>query len=147
MGDINWLALVIGALIPMVTGFIWYHKAVFGKAWMASIGMTEEKARSANMGVTFGVSFVLSFLLAFFFTHFNNGPGQEGQYDTFQHGMFHGALIAVMVATPVLATNSLFEQKSWKNILINLGYWILTLALIGGVVDVMHQWPNVAVVG
>lgn len=147
MRDLNWLALIIATLIPMVIGFVWYHKAVFGKAWMDSIGMTEEKAKTANMGLTFGISFVMAFLLAFFFANFNNGPGQEGEYDTFKHGAFHGAFIAVVVAMPVLVTNGLFEMKSWKNMLINLGYWVVTMALVGGVVDAMHHWPNEFVAG
>ena len=138
--SINWLAMAIATLIPMVMGFIWYHKAVFGKAWMDSIGMTEEKAKQANMGVVFGLSLVMAFLLAFFFTNFNNGPGQEGQYDSFKHGAFHGIFITIVVVMPVMVTNGLFEQRSWKNILINLGYWAITLALVGGVVDAMNHW-------
>ena len=147
MGNINWLSLIIGALIPMVMGFIWYHKVVFGKAWMESVGMTEEKAKNANMLVVFGVSLVMAFILAFFFLNFNNSPGQEGQYDTFKHGAFHGALIAVLVAMPVMVTNALFEQKSFKNMVINVAYWILTLALVGGVVDAMNHWPNETIAG
>jgi hypothetical protein len=140
--SINWVSMVIAALIPMVMGFVWYHKAVFGKAWMDSIGMTEEKAKNANMPVVFGVSLVMAFLLAFFFVNFNNGPGQEGEYDSFKHGAFHGVFITIVVVMPVMVTNALFEQKSWKNILINLGYWAVTLALVGGVVDAMNHWAN-----
>jgi hypothetical protein len=140
--SINWVSMVIATLIPMVMGFVWYHKAVFGKAWMDSIGMTEEKAKNANMPVVFGVSLVMAFLLAFFFVNFNNGPGQEGEYDSFKHGAFHGVFITIVVVMPVMVTNALFEQKSWKNILINLGYWAVTLALVGGVVDAMNHWAN-----
>jgi hypothetical protein len=140
--SINWVSMVIAALIPMVMGFVWYHKAVFGKAWMDSIGMTEEKAKNANMPVVFGVSLVMAFLLAFFFVNFNNGPGQEGEYDSFKHGAFHGVFITIVVVMPVMVTNALFEQKSWKNILNNLGYWAVTLALVGGVVDAMNHWAH-----
>ena len=142
MENTNWLSLVLGALVPMIVGFIYYHKAVFGKAWMDSIGMTEEKAKQANMGLTFGISLVMAFILSFFLLGFNNSPGQEGQFDTFGHGAFHGAILAVFIVIPVFITNGLFEQKSWKNIFINIFYWVITLALIGGIVDVMNHWPN-----
>jgi len=138
--NVNWLALVIAALVPTVMGFIWYHKAVFGKTWMASIGMTEEQAQKANMPLVFGIALVMSFIVAFFFTNFNNGPGQEGEYDTFKHGALHGVLIALFIAMPVLATNGMFEQRSWKNILINIGYWVVTFAIMGGIVDAMNHW-------
>ena len=127
----------------MVVGFIFYHKAVFGKAWMNSIGMTEEKAQQANMALVFGLSFVMSFLLSFFLLNFNNSPGQEGQFDTFGHGAAHGAILSIFLVIPIFVTNGLFEQKSWTNILLNCGYWIITLALMGGIVDVMNHWPDV----
>ena len=147
MGSINWLSVIIAALIPMVMGFIWYHKAVFGKAWMDSIGMTEEKAKNANMPVVFGVSLVMSVLLALFMILNTNSPGQEGEYDRFTHGALHGVIVGLFVSMPIMVTNSLFEQRSFKHMLINVAYWIVTIALIGGVVDAMNHWPNEGVIG
>ncbi len=142
MENINWLSLVLATLVPMVVGFIYYHKALFGTAWMESIGMTEEKASSANMGVVFGISLLMSLLMSFFLLGNVNGMGQEGQYDTFKHGAFHGALISLLLVIPAFITNGLFEQRSWKNMLINAGYWILTLTIMGGIVDAMNHFPN-----
>lgn len=146
MENVNWFSMILAALTPMLVGFIYYHKAVFGKAWMASIGMTEEKAKEANMVVTFGVSIVLSFLLSVFLLNFcNDGINQEGAFDTFQHGAWHGAFLAIIVVAPVMITNGLFEQKSWKNMLINVGYWIITLMLMCGILDVMNHWENITI--
>ncbi len=142
MEHINWLSLVICALIPMIVGFAYYHKAVFGKAWMETIGMTEEKAAQGNMAVVFGVSIVMSIILTVFLMGFNNSPGQEGEFDTFGHGAFHGAVVGVFILIPVFVTNALFEQKSWKYMLINIGYWMITLALMGGIIDAMNHFPN-----
>lgn len=142
MENVNWLSLIIATLVPTILGFVYYHKALFGQAWMDSIGMTEEKAKQGNMGMTFGVSLVLSFLMSFFLLNFNNGPGQEGQYDTFQHGMAHGLVLTLFLIVPVFITNGLFEQRSWKGMLINIGYWALALMLMGGIVDAMNHWPN-----
>lgn len=146
MENVNWLSMILATLTPMLVGFIYYHKAVFGKAWMDSIGMTEEKAKEANKLVTFGVSIVLSFLLSVFLLNFcNDGINQEGEFDTFKHGAWHGAFLAIIVVTPVMITNGLFEQKSWKNMLINVGYWIITLALMCGILDAMNHWENITI--
>ena len=142
MENVNWLSLVIATLIPMVMGFVYYHKALFGKAWMASIGMTEEKQKEANMAVVFGTSLVMSFLIAFFMMNFCNGAGQEGEFDTFKHGAAHGAIISFFFVIPIFITNGLFEQKSWTNMLINAGYWLITLALMGGVLDAMNHFSG-----
>lgn len=142
MENLNWLSLIIATLTPMIIGFVYYHKAVFGKAWMSSIGMTEEKAASGNMGKIMGISLVMSFLIAFFLLQWNNGPGQEGTFDSFGHGAAHGAILSIFVVIPVFITNGLFEQKSWSNMLINAGYWLITLVIMGGLVDSMNHFPN-----
>lgn len=140
--SINWVSFIIAVIIPTLTGFLWYGKFAFGNVWMASIGMTEEKAKEGNMGMMFGISFVMAALISFFLLNFNNGVGQEGQFDSFGHGAAHGAIISVFLVIPIFITNGLFEQKSWTNMLINAGYWILTLALMGGVLDAMNHWTH-----
>jgi hypothetical protein len=138
----NLLAIVIAALIPMIMGFIYYHPKVFGKAWMQSLGMTEADLKKGNMGVILGISLLMSVFLSFFMLVNVDGPGQEGEFDSFKHGMFHGVLIGIMVAMPVLVTNGLFERKNLKNLAINTLYWIITIGLMGGVIDMLNHWPN-----
>jgi len=142
MGEINWLSVVIATIIPSIMGFAWYSPMLFGKAWMDSIGMTEEKARSANMPVIMGISLVLAFFMAFFLIANVNGPGQEGEFDTFKHGALHGAIVGIMIVVPTFISNGLFEQKSWKNMLINVAYWTVTLSIMGGVLDAMNHWKD-----
>lgn len=161
--DINFLILLVAAVVPTLTGFIWYNPKTLGTAWAAEAGMTDEKIKGANMGLIFGLSFVLSFLLAFslqfsvihqfhVFSILANDPtvadptSEVGAYyagfmekygnnfRTFKHGALHGTLMGILFALPILGTNALFERKSFKYILINAGYWIITLALMGGVI-------------
>lgn len=144
MDNINWLSMVLATITPMFIGFFYYHNAVFGKAWMDSISMNDENVKQLNTTVAFGVSIILSFLLSFFLLNFNNdGINQEGDFDTFAHGVWHGSFIAVTVVTPVIVTNGFFGRKSWKNMLVNIFYWVITLALMGGILDAMNHWENV----
>ena len=143
MPQINWLAMLAGTLTPMIIGFIYYHPKVFGTAWMTSLGMTPESAKRGNMGVIFGTAFVMAFLLSWFLLYNVDGPGQEGNYDSFKHGAFHGFELALLVAVPVMVTNGLFERKNYKNLLINAGYWLICLTLMGGVIDALNHWPDV----
>jgi hypothetical protein len=158
----NFLIVLLAALIPMVLGFIWYNPKVFGTAWMNAAGITEDKMKGANMAVIFGVSFLLAYMLAFnmqFVTIHQWGfrsmldPKTLGDptmgngkvfadlmekyghnFRTFRHGALHGALAGVFMGIPILGTNALFERKGFKYIAINCGYWIVCLALMGGVV-------------
>ncbi|MEM7369446.1 MAG: DUF1761 domain-containing protein [Bacteroidota bacterium] len=130
----NWLAILVTGLVPMALGFAWYHKNVFGKTWMDSLGFKEEDLQGGNMGLIFGLSYVLAIVAAMFV---NQAVGHsEGEFATFKHGAFHGMFIGLMVALPVLATNALFERRGWKNIGVNVGYWIVNFALMGGILAI-----------
>ena len=138
--DINWLAIVAASILPLVTGFLWYGP-LFGKAWMKESGMTEEKAKTMNPAKTYGLAVLMAFFVAFFiwpmvFT--GGGPGMEHGTEaflTFKHGALHGSMVGLFVALPVLATNALFEMKSFKYVAINAGYWVVTMALMGGIIN------------
>src|SRR4051812_48859809 len=62
---INFPILLAATFIPLVVGFIWYHKKVFGSAWMRAAGVTDESAKNANMAVMFGLTILFSFFIAF----------------------------------------------------------------------------------
>lgn len=154
----NMAIMAAAALIPMVIGFIWYNPAVFGKAWMNASGMTDEKVKGGNMAVIFGLAYLFSFFMAFIITgnviHVNGFAslmlGIEtpeakeilekvvteygSNFRTFKHGAFHGVLLGLFFVLPVLGTNALFERKGFKYIAINVGYWVVSLALMGGVI-------------
>ncbi len=160
--EFNFLITALAALIPMVLGFIWYNPKVFGTAWMNACGFTAEDLKGGNMALIFILSYVFSFFLAFilntfvihqfgFFSSIMNEPGlteagtevyQYAQdfmakygtnFRTFGHGALHGTMVGLMVVLPVLGTNALFERKGFKYIAVNVGYWIVCLALMGGV--------------
>lgn len=159
----NLLIVALAALIPMLVGFTWYHPKIFGTKWMNLAGLTEEKMKGANMPLIFILSYVFSFLmgLAIMSIVIHQGhvysilvntpgfgvPGSSVQtmleafmrdygrnFRTFKHGAFHGVLFSIFFVLPLIATNGLFERKSFKYIFINTGYWLVTIALMGGVI-------------
>jgi len=140
--SINWLSVLIAALIPMVMGFIYYSPKVLGNVWMNSIGLKPEDAKKSNMVILFGVSFLMSLLLSQFILYNVDGPCQDmPQFDSFKHGAFHGLLLSTMVAAPVMITNGLFELRKWKTMLINVVYWVICMVLMGGILDMMNHSP------
>jgi hypothetical protein len=160
---INIFAVLVAALVPTVIGMIWYNPKVLGTAWMAASGMTEEKAKQANMAVVFSVSLLLSFFMAFgmqfmvihqfhvtsmFYKQPIDDPNSEmgalyakvmellgTGYRTFKHGALHGFIGSIMIVLPVIGTGSLFEGKGAKYIFINWGYWAITMMIMGGILS------------
>jgi hypothetical protein len=132
----HWFPQILAAFSAVAIGFIWYHPKVFGNTWMQVIGMTEEKAKQSNplltFGVTFAVALVLTIPLAYMVNHDPDG------LRPCVHGMFHGGLhYGVMVALPVLVTNAMYERRDLKYMLINVGYWVVTMAVMGAILEVM----------
>jgi hypothetical protein len=58
-------------------------------------------------------------------------------FRTFKHGAFHGVLTGLFMALPIVGIASLFEMKSFKYVAIHVGYWIVCMALMGGIIC---QW-------
>lgn len=142
--NINWLSLLLSTLVPMVLGMIYYHKALFGKVWMSSFGLDEEKLKGGNMAVMMAGALVMAFLISFFLLQWNNGLSQEGEFDSFKHGAFHGVLLSLFVVIPISISGALFEHRSIKGTLVNGLYWLISLVIMSGIMDAMNSWPNVA---
>lgn len=137
---VNWLAVVIAALMPMIIGFIYYHPKTLGGAWMRSNGFTLESLGTGPKPVLYGVALGLSLMLSMWLMANVTGPGQltapDGHsYATFGHGVVHGIIISLFVLLPVLGTLSIFERRGWNWVFVNLGYWIATLSVMGGILS------------
>jgi len=55
-------------------------------------------------------------------------------FRTYKHGAFHGAVMAVFFALPLIASSAVFEQRGFKYIMITWGFWLINLVLMGAVV-------------
>ncbi len=58
-------------------------------------------------------------------------------------GAWHGTFVAITLAAPILLINGFFGKRPWKHLLIHIFFWIITLALTGGILDAMNHWENV----
>jgi hypothetical protein len=158
----NIFAILVAAIVPMTIGLIWYSNTIFGKAWMASAGLSEEQLKSGNMLIIFGVSLLLSFFFAMSmpfmvihqahvdsmlngqtFTDVNTEVGAlyktlmekfGTNFRTFKHGALHGFMSSIFIALPIIGMNALFERKSFKYIFIHAGYWAVVMTIMGAIV-------------
>jgi hypothetical protein len=128
---VNWIAVLLATVSAFVIGGLWYSPLLFAKPWMALTGVTEEKARAANMGMIYGSTFVLAGIaatnLAFFI-----GPDAPAATAA-GYGLAAGA---GWVAT-AYGTTYLFEQKPLKLWAINAGYHVVTLTVMGLIIGLM----------
>ncbi|SHL98237.1 DUF1761 domain-containing protein [Chryseobacterium polytrichastri] len=157
MMQLNFWAITVAAVVPLIMVFIWYHPKFLGKIWMQEVGLTEEKMKGSNMGFAFVFAFILSLLIAFFLqtvtihqlgalsmvggNHLNAKPSfiafmsdYGAAYRSFGHGALHSFMAGVLFVFPLTAINAMFERKSWKYTFINTAYWTVTITIMGGIV-------------
>lgn len=157
--EINFVALLLAAIVTLIVGFIWYSPKVFGTIWMKESNLTQEELKKGNMIKIFGLTYIFSLMLTMTLMsltiHQSGAVGMVGgpplinsakpsfaafmadygmAYRTFKHGALHGFMSGLFFAFPLIGINGLFERKSWKYIFINSGYWIITLTLMGGII-------------
>ena len=155
--EINFIALFVAALSTLVVGYVWYHPRVFGKIWMKEAGVTEQKMKSNAVlpliGISLVYAFLISMILQFLVIHQFGASSMTGgdtskalpsyaafmndygtAFRTFKHGALHGFLASLFMILPVIGTNSLYERKSFKYVLISSGFWIVSLTIMGGII-------------
>ncbi len=157
-----------GALVPLIIGFIWYSDKVFGIAWKNEIGFIDNREKPTGLGKIFGFSYVFGLMIMFFIPsivihqyhmastllgtegfgiqgseiqlYFQNFMSEHGsKFRTFKHGVLHGMITALFFVFPIIGLNALFEKKTFKYIFIHVGYWMITLGIMGGLACAFYQ--------
>ncbi|HCJ43247.1 MAG TPA: DUF1761 domain-containing protein, partial [Erythrobacter sp.] len=77
MGEINWLAVLLGTLAFFAVGALWYG-VLFAKAWQKAAGLSDEKIRSGNLPLIFGLTFLAELVIALTLWH---GIARSGASD------------------------------------------------------------------
>jgi Protein of unknown function (DUF1761) len=129
---INYLAVLVAAIINMGLGAAWYSSLLFAKPWMKATGKSMEDMKGAGTGyaVTAVGSLVMALLLAYFTTQVDAG--------TFAAGAKIGLLAWVGFVVPTHAGSYIFEGRSLQLYAINIGYYLVALMLMGGLVAAWH---------
>lgn len=153
----NFLALAAAALIPLLVGLIWYSPLIAGRIVSASNLTDGPRTPTRNalrillfllLGVVLvGAMIPVTIHQSHLYSLLADLPKPEQEsisadlmakygsaFRTFKHGAFHGTLTAIFMALPILGISAMAERKRGKVVLAHLGYWIITLALVGGVV-------------
>jgi len=138
MGSINWLAVLVAGISSFVVGGIWYSPGLFGKAWMKDNGFTEDSMKKSSKGKVFGWTLIFSLLMAANLGMFladapSTCPTDCAPRADISWGATAGFLAGIWTFCAI-AIHSLFEQKTWRLILINGFYSVVALTLMGAII-------------
>lgn len=132
--NINYLAVVVAAVVAMVIGGVWHSPLMFAKQWQGAAGVSEEtKQRMMAKGMTkayilqFIGALVMSFVLAHSLVFASAYLNISGISAGLQAGIWNWL---GFIATVTLGA-ILWEGKPWKLWFIINGYQIINLCAMG----------------
>jgi hypothetical protein len=115
--NVNWLAVIVGAVLSFLLGWLWYSPMLFGKKWAEGVGVELGSASAMPVGAM--VSQVVALLLLawlFGITASNNA-------------LLTIILVALTIAA-FLVSSGLFVKKSTEAVAIEAGYIIAIAAVM-----------------
>jgi hypothetical protein len=133
MGQINLLAVVLGALAFFVIGALWYGP-LFGKPWRALNGITDEVMKAGPRPgqnptwLIMTLCFLFELLIAVMLAHLIARTG-AGPHVIMMMAFGFGATIMA----PALGINYLFQMRPGKLFAIDAGYLVVGMLAMGGV--------------
>jgi Protein of unknown function (DUF1761) len=120
-------AAVVSALVYYVWGWLWY--TIFGSQWLDLINKTRADLNPSDPRpyiVSFAMAFVLAYATAIALSHDDDR--------TVQHGIQFGVFMGVALIASTMLTNTLFEGRSVTLWLINAGYPVTGLMIVGAII-------------
>ncbi len=133
LGDLNWLAVIVGAIAFFALGGLWYSNALFGKQWSEAVGW--EAAEGEKTPVTLYLMPLLTcFISAIAIALVAEATGS----DSFGDGIVLGLVTGVGLAAMALLVTGFFDPKKPRPMVwvaITSGYHVVGLAIVAVIVS------------
>ena len=103
--DLNWLAVIVAALVWFALGAVWYMPKTFGSAWMRSIGWEpspDEPRPGPSMYIAPLVAYLVASLALGMLT-------KATGTDTVSEGIVLGLVVAVGIVGSILFVTAVFD--------------------------------------
>jgi hypothetical protein len=127
--EVNWLAVLVAAILRFVIGGVWFAPFAFGPAWGRMVGVDPEAAR-ARMGRAMAVDFVAGFVLAWVLANLLQFLAVNQ--------LVSGARVSFFIwfgfiAMPFLSA-TMYEGRPLRLFGITTGFWLVSLVVMGGLI-------------
>lgn len=126
---INYWAVLVAAVSSFILGGLWYSPMLFGKAWMKENGFTDKDLKKHSSLRKFGTSLILSLIMALNLAAFLGDSKTDLTW-----GITAGSLAGIGWVATSIGIIGVFENKSWRYIMINAGYTIITFIAMGAII-------------
>ncbi len=138
---VNYLAVIVAAVVIFLLGGLWYSPVLFAKRWIALHGRTEEQMRAdaarANMPMMYALAFVCALIIAYAMHVLANvfvPRVRTSEVGWIWQGVKLGLFCWVGFVLPTSFATSLFSMKPRQLWLIDTGYNLVSFMLAGAII-------------
>ena len=124
--------ILISALSAFALGGLWYSPLMFVRIWAREAGIDLNADKRGSMVKIFGYSFLLSLVAAFFLAMFI-GPDKGAAF-----GALAGFMAGLGWVFTFMGISYLFEGRSLAHFLVNAGYSVASLTIMGLIIGAMQ---------
>ena len=128
---LNWWAIVVATAVAFALGGLWYGP-LFGKAWLAALGKTEDDIQPSPQ--PFIVSAVTTLITCIVVAALMRMLEMTGLVS----GLLFGLLTGIGFIATSMASDTAFCRSGWKLWAIQAGYRVSYSILMGGIIGI---WP------
>ena len=126
---VNYLAVVIAAVVAIVIGFAYYAPRTMGKRWMAYLGTTQAQLGNPG-GAGMAAGIVASLLNAWVLALLAKNLGGSSITD----GIMLGIICWLGFMATITAAQIAFEKRPWGLWVLNNIHNVIVLAVMGAIV-------------
>ncbi|MBS3127003.1 DUF1761 domain-containing protein [Candidatus Woesearchaeota archaeon] len=126
---VNYVAVLVAAIVSMVLGALWYSPVLFGKQWMKLSNIDPKKMpeMKKKAKTSYALNFVAVLVMAYVLAH----TVQYAQAATVFEGVQAGFWVWLGFIATVLLGSVLWEGKPWKLYLLNAAHYFVSLVVMG----------------
>jgi hypothetical protein len=135
--SVNWWAIIVAAVVKFLLGWAWYAPPVLGREWQRLIGLNQQQMQSGlarAIPIDIVASLVMAYVLARFIGHYGAVT------------LLDGAIVGFMAWLGFAATITIgsfaYEQRPLKLFLINAGYLLIAMVVMGAIIAVWQDAPG-----
>ena len=135
LGQLNWLAVLVGAVIYFALGALWYSPVLLGRAWQRSIGWDPERTPPEMSPTTYIVPFLGYLVMSVAVGMLAAALGS----DTLAEGIVLGLVLGVglsLMHTLIDATFDPNKPEPWTWFAINGSYHAIGLLIVSVIVSI-----------
>lgn len=115
--NVSWIAVIVGAVVSFLVGWLWYSPKLFGPKWAAGLGLEMGTANDMPFGAM--LAQIIGLLLMSWFVGV-----------TAASNLLATVILGTIAFTVLSYSGGMFAKQNTYVRNVNAGYWIVSLIIM-----------------